>query len=90
MGDDCGCDQRKELLNKLFPYAKSMNEEQRKIYEDEVKPAYDRNDIPLSVQRVANKLYEDVFGVRHGTTQCAWCLRERMDELAKVYKYSCE
>jgi hypothetical protein len=21
-GDDCGCDQRKEALNKLFPYSK--------------------------------------------------------------------
>ena len=34
LGDDCGCKERKEKLNKLFPYSRQMTEDEIKIYED--------------------------------------------------------
>ena len=36
LGDDCGCDERKEKLNKMFPYNKvrQFTEDELKIYEE--------------------------------------------------------
>ena len=34
LGDDCGCEQRKEALNKLYPYTRQMTEDEMKIYEE--------------------------------------------------------
>ena len=36
LGDDCGCEERKEKLNKMFPYNKvrQFTEDELKIYEE--------------------------------------------------------
>lgn len=90
VGDDCGCQKRKEILNKLFPYAKVMTEEQKQRWDENLQEAYDTRDITREQQVVANDLYHEIFGVKHVVSQCSRCLVERMEELAKVYRYSCE
>ena len=34
LGDDCNCQQRKNTLNKLFPYSRQFTQDEIKIYED--------------------------------------------------------
>jgi hypothetical protein len=34
LGDDCGCEERKEALNKLYPYTRQMTEDEISIYEE--------------------------------------------------------
>jgi hypothetical protein len=41
-GDDCGCDERKQWLNKRFPYAKKMTIDQKSIFEKTYKKIADR------------------------------------------------
>ena len=36
LGDDCGCQERKEALNKLYPYSRQFTEDEIKIYEDAI------------------------------------------------------
>ena len=41
-GDDCGCDQRRERLNKMFPYRtiNDMTQQQIQFFKDVLQPAY--------------------------------------------------
>jgi hypothetical protein len=36
LGDDCGCEERKQKLNKLFPYnnVRQFTEDELKVYEE--------------------------------------------------------
>ena len=52
VGEDCGCDERREKLNKLFPYAQSMDSEQRERYETHLGDWRSQPRIELDQQKV--------------------------------------
>lgn len=80
-GEDCGCDQRKERLNKIFRYRtpKCFTEEEY-IYLSEL--------FSSTTETVnANKLiriYNRVFGAKQEFTSCSSCVRRVYNEL-KLY-----
>ena len=88
--DDCGCQERKEKLNKLFPYATTMDAEQKSQYETIIKPQVDKGVLTADAQKLANQMYRDVLGYKARFTRCGSCLKERLVKLQKAYEASCE
>jgi hypothetical protein len=86
LGEDCGCDKRKEYLNKMFPYNKPNC-----LFENEYEYLKDffsvqRNEIKPSQQDKLLPIYARVFNVRPEPTSCDSCWREMISKLKKVYE----
>jgi hypothetical protein len=80
-GEDCGCDQRKEKLNKLFSYRKPLC-----LKEDEYIYLQDffegpNNTITYKTQLELLKIYNRVFQQNKKPTSCGSCLRTVIQEL---------
>lgn len=84
-GEDCGCDKRKEKLNKMFPYRKinCLTEEEHGILET----FFSRNtaEITPSDQHALLKVYNRVLNVRQEATSCSSCWRDIIMQLRKIY-----
>lgn len=91
LGDDCGCDERKEKLNKMFPYNKvrQFTEDELKIYE-EVLPRLKSGTIKGQDQASLVKLYNKVFNANKKPSSCTSCVQQTLAKLAKVYVNSCK
>ena len=90
LGDDCGCDKRKEALNKMFPYAKvrQFTEDEMSIYES-VLPRI-KATISGADQSTLVKLYNKVFNANKKPSSCGSCVQQTVAQLAKVYVNSCK
>lgn len=92
-GEDCGCDERRDRLNKMFPYRKveQMTKEQMQFFKDVLQPAY-RSHKNLGKENATEfyQLYQDVFHKKMKRTSCASCNKNMYIELLKVYESSCE
>jgi len=84
-GEDCGCKERKEKLNKLFPY---------KTPEclTEVEHEHLTNLLPKMTVRVRPseqlqflKVYNRVFKTNEQPTSCASCLNDMLRKMKQVY-----
>jgi len=71
-GEDCGCDQRKEKLNKMFRYKKPecLNEQEFEL----IKMAVDtkKNAFTSQEQEQFKQIYERVFKVKVDCTPCSF------------------
>jgi len=89
LGEDCGCEERKEKLNKLFPYAKPKcltEDEHTYLIESKI---LDKNILIPSEQRELLTIYNRVFSQRMQPTSCGSCLREvviKLNQVLKEYK----
>ena len=84
LGEDCGCEERKEKLNKLFPYSKPKcltEEEHAYLTESKVLA---KNVLIPSEQRELLKIYNRVFSQKRQPTSCGSCLREVVNGLQSV------
>ena len=90
LGDDCGCEERKEALNKMFPYAKvrQFTEDEMSIYES-VLPRIG-NTVKREDQAILVKLYNKVFNSNKKPSSCGSCVQQTVAQLAKVYINSCK
>ena len=82
-GVDCGCDSRKEKLNKLFRYRKPecLTKEEYEF----VGKMRGRNTVTAIEQTEVNKIYNRVFKDSVKPTNCGYCLRGRLQELETLY-----
>jgi hypothetical protein len=86
-GKDCGCDRRRDFLNKMFPYKK---------VECLLEPEYEfldkyfvanKNSITQSTQRDLINIFNRVFNEKAIPTSCSPCFKNRIhNELKKVYE----
>ncbi len=88
LGEDCGCEERKEKLNKLFPYVRQFTEDEIKIYEDVI--ARTKGTITGKDQAILVRLYNKVFKANKQTSSCTPCVMETLGKLKKVYLNSCK
>tara|TARA_Y100001937_G_C6983178_1_gene268674 strand:+ start:266 stop:628 length:363 start_codon:yes stop_codon:yes gene_type:complete len=90
LGDDCGCEERKESLNKMFPYNKvrQFTEDELKIYEEVIDRT--KGTITGQDQSIMVKLYNKVFNANKQTSSCGPCVRETLAKLKKVHQNSCK
>ena len=82
-GVDCGCDARKEKLNKLFRYRKPecLTKEEYEF----VGTMRGRNTVTSIEQTEVNRIYNRVFKDSVKPTSCGSCLRGRVLELESLY-----
>lgn len=82
---DCGCDQRKEKLNALFPYRKPncLNEEDYNYLKDFF--LTNQNQLSLKVQRELQAIYLGVFNTPFVDSSCPSCWRDMIGQLRRVY-----
>ena len=89
LGDDCGCEKRKQALNKIFPYARPFTDDELKVYL-EVLPRLKSGQINGQDNATLTKLYNKVFNANKKPTRCTSCVKETIAKLAKVYVNTCE
>ena len=91
LGDDCGCEKRKEALNKAFPYknVRQFTEDELKIYLD-VLPRLKNNTISGQDQAILVKLYNKIFNANKKPSGCSSCVQQTIAGLAKVYTNTCK
>ena len=91
-GDDCGCDERRDRLNKMFPSRKvvQMDEEQIVFFRDVIQVKYRTHaNLGRDIGDKFYQLYQDVFGVKKTKTSCSSCNKNMYIELLKVYESTC-
>ena len=86
LGEDCGCEERKQKLNELF----SRTRKPECLQEDEYKWlnewfSIERNTIKPTEQQALLKIYNRIFKVKQNATSCASCIRENIEKMRKVY-----
>jgi hypothetical protein len=87
LGEDCGCQERKEALNRLFPYRKPEC-----LMEDEynyLDGFFSKRTTQVSpeVQKELLTIYNRVFNEKASTTSCPKCfLNGILQKLKIVYK----
>ena len=86
-GIDCKCQERKEALNKLYPYSRQMTEDEIKIYEEVM--ARTKGTLTGSDQALIIKIYNKVFNTNKKPSSCGSCVRETLAKIKKVYENSC-
>lgn len=89
LGDDCGCEERKNRLNKMFPYARVFTEDEMKIYTEMI-PALGTGKLKNDEYSILLKLYNKVFKANKTFTSCTSCVQATLNKLKKVYQHSCE
>lgn len=85
-GIDCGCEERKEKLNKLISYRKKVNCLNESDY-NYLKEIFEQkaNRLTPKQQFKLMEIYKNVFEVQLEQTSCDSCWRTTMSELRKVY-----
>ena len=85
LGEDCGCDERKEKLNKIFPYRKvsCLTEVEHGI----LTTFFSRNTAEISPadQHALLGVYNRVLNVRQEPTSCSSCWRDIINQLKRIY-----
>jgi hypothetical protein len=84
-GEDCGCKQRQEKLNKMFPYKtpECLTEPEYKLLE-ELLPQISVK-IKPSQQVEFLKVYNRVFKTNERPTSCASCLNDMLRKVRIVF-----
>ena len=86
VGDDCGCDERKEKLNELFPANKPLCLEPNEYEYLSVWFSKSRNEIKPTEQRRLLEIYNRVLRYNKKPTSCASCFKSVVKQLEKYYQ----
>lgn len=93
VGEDCGCEERKEKLNKMFPYYKDtrpFTADEKKVFEDILPEIEKKNMITESHKTILTKIYTDVFKTPPQWSSCGSCNQATLNNLKKAYAKSCD
>jgi hypothetical protein len=87
LGEDCGCQERKEKLNKLFPYKKPecLTEDEFKYLDKYFTES--KSTVHPKTQEKLLKIGNRIFHQKMSMTSCNSCFKKNLhDQLHKVYK----
>lgn len=82
-GENCGCEERKDKLNKLFPYATEFLTEEEYLYLKEF--GFNQYSLTTDTQRELLKIYNRVFNQKRQPTSCGSCWIGIVNDLHKLY-----
>ena len=85
-GEDCGCDERQELLNKTFAYdvPKCLTEDEFDYLTRLVasRPAIASIDMQKRIIKIHNRIFKTQIEV----SSCPSCVRKTIEKMAKILK----
>jgi hypothetical protein len=87
LGEDCGCKERKEKLNKLFPYKKPecLTEDEFKYLDKYFTES--KSTVHPKTQEKLLKIGNRIFHQKMSMTSCTSCFKKNLhDQLYRVYK----
>ena len=85
-GKDCGCSERREILNKAFPYnAKDCLTETEYKWADNYFSSF-RNTISRDDQRYMLNIHNRIFKSNKTESSCGSCVRELYNDVERLYK----
>lgn len=92
VGDDCGCDERKQKLNEMFPYAKDakMDDRQKTIWESVIVPAWATGRLKGTESNALMQLFEEMGIKKRRWRRCGGCAKRALEEMRTIYEASCE
>ncbi len=85
-GEDCGCDERKDKLNSMFPYAKPLCLDEQEF--NYLANFFDNNvkTVNPTVQKEMLAIYNRIFQDKKQATNCGQCFFNGVvDKLGKIY-----
>jgi len=84
LGEDCGCDARKEKLNALFPYKKPLCLTETEYEWLKAWIETKTNQVIPSDQAQLLVIYNRIFQQRNEPSNCSSCLKDMVDQLKTV------
>ena len=82
--DDCGCDKRKEKLNKIFSYnLECLNESEYNYLKELFKT--DPRQLDYNKREDILKIYNRVFKKKQKNTTCSSCWKPILNQLKTLY-----
>jgi NAD(P)H-nitrite reductase large subunit len=84
-GIDCGCGERKDLLNKMFPYKQTecINDVDNEWLTNFFSTT--NNQLTPKQQNRVTEIYKNVFNENIQPSNCGSCWRDKINELKQVY-----
>lgn len=85
LGEDCGCENRQELLNTLFPYGKYNAPTDEEL--DTIQWLFERsrNTISGSMVKEVYSVYNRIFNDKLQPTNCSSCFKPVKQKLLKIH-----
>tara|TARA_S200002703_G_scaffold29432_1_gene25321 strand:+ start:335 stop:724 length:390 start_codon:yes stop_codon:yes gene_type:complete len=85
LGEDCGCENRQELLNTLFPYGKYNAPTDEEL--DTIQWLFERsrNTISGSMVKEIYSVYNRIFNDKLQPTNCSSCFKPVKQKLLKIH-----
>jgi|TARA_R100000084_G_C4532644_1_gene91877 hypothetical protein len=92
-GDDCGCEERRQKLNNMFPNFKNIRpftKDEKKVYEKIIPEVEKIKKVSSENQVALNVLYKAVFNTPAKWSNCGSCNIKTLENLRRVYEKSCD
>ena len=85
-GIDCGCEERKELLNKIWTYRKPNCLSNESVEWLSTFLPNKPNQLTIKQQEKLKVIYKETFSVDFQSTSCGSCWRDMIREIERVYE----
>ena len=85
-GIDCGCKERKELLNKIWTYRKPNCLSNESVEWLSTFLPNKPNQLTIKQQEKLKVIYKETFNIDFQSTSCGSCWRDMIREIEKVYE----
>jgi hypothetical protein len=86
VGEDCGCNERKETLNKLFKYTNVECLTEKEYIRLDKFFKTNTSTIDYLTQKSLLTIYNRVFSKNKMTSNCSSCVRRMVTDLRNVYE----
>jgi hypothetical protein len=86
VGDDCGCEERKRSLNRMFGFYNPMTKEEKEEYVKDLQPLRAGMVMTRDIQVKITTMYSRVFGKRVKPSRCGKCYENYLERLQRVYE----
>lgn len=85
-GIDCGCEERKELLNKIWTYRQPncLSNESLEWLSNFL--ANKPNQLTIKQQEKLKAIYKETFNINFQSTSCGSCWRDMIRDIERVYE----
>lgn len=85
-GIDCGCEERKELLNKLWTYRQPNCLSSESIEWLSSFLPNKPNQLTIKQQEKLKAIYKETFNINFQSTSCGSCWRDMIRDIERVYE----